>query len=177
MNLVDAAVLTLIALSAILGFTSGLVREVLGVAAWMGAAFTAFFGFPFIQPVMRRLITNSSIADPVGYAALFLTALILLWIVKQLLSNLVRDSLLSGLDRALGIFFGIFRGVLLVAVGYVLGGLLVTSNQWPYEVRAARSLPYIYQAAKWGIHLMPERLKPPLQPPPSTSAAPSASQE
>ena len=170
MNLVDVLVLVLMLLSAILGFTNGLVREVLGVGAWIGAALIAFWGFHSVQPLAHRLVTNQNLADPVGFGALFLAALVVLWVASRVLSRFVRGSLLSGLDRILGIFFGLARGAALLIIGYIVGGSLVPADQWPPAIRNARTLPYIYQGAVWAVRVEPSGwTKPSLQTPPDAN--------
>jgi len=175
MNLVDLGVLVLILLSAILGFSNGLVREVLGVGAWIGAALIAFYSFHLVQPLAHRWVANQNLADPAGFGALFLAALVVLWVLARLLSRFVRGSMLSGLDRVLGIFFGLARGVALLVIAYIVGGSLVTADHWPVEVRNARTLPYIYRGAVWAIRMEPPGwTRPQLQVPPD-AATPGSS--
>jgi len=172
MNLVDVIVLILILLSAILGFTRGLVREILGIGAWIGAALVAITCFQLVKPIARSLIVNQNIADPVAFGVLFLVTLIVLSIISQLFSRMVRGSLLSGVDRILGICFGVVRAFALLIVAYIVGGLLVTSDHWSDQIRNARSLPYIYQGAVWAVQLVPPQMRPRLQTPPDATASP-----
>ncbi len=179
MNVADFCALILIVLSAILGLARGLIREILGVGAWIGAVVAAMAGYPYVQPFFHRLIHNENIADPIGFAVIFLIVLILLSVVAKLIADLVRNSLLSGLDHTLGAFFGAGRGVFLLIVAYVVGGLLVSSDRWPAEIRNARSLPYIYKGAVWVTKAMPEQFRPRLQTPPGVTPTvfPTAAEE
>ena len=171
MNLVDVGVLTLVLLSALLGFSNGLVREVLGVGAWIGAALIAISCFHYVEPLAHRLVSNQNLADPAGFGGLFLAALVVLWVLARLLSRFVRGSMLSGLDSVLGIFFGVARGVALLIVAYIVGGSLVTIDHWPAEVRNARTLPYIYRGAVWAVAMEPPGwTRPQLQVPPDAAA-------
>ena len=52
MNWVDIILLGVIALSAILAFFHGLVREALGVAGWAGAAVVALLARKQVQPFL-----------------------------------------------------------------------------------------------------------------------------
>ena len=169
MNLVDAIVLILIVLSAILGFTRGLVREVLGVGAWIGAAFVAVAFFPFLEPLAGRLITNPNLAAPLAFGAVFIATLILLSSLSHLLCKFVRGSMLSGLDRTLGIFFGVARAAAVLIIAYIVGGLLVTADHWTPAIRNSRSLPYIYRGAVWTVQMVPEQMRPRLQTPPDAA--------
>jgi membrane protein required for colicin V production len=54
----------------------------------------------------------------------------------------VQRSALGGVDRALGLVFGLARGAFVVVLAYILGGLVMpAANTWPDPVRQARSLP------------------------------------
>src|SRR3954471_11887923 len=115
MNWVDLVVLGVIALSGLLAFMRGLVREVLGVGAWIIAAFVAspYGVFPYIAPWVRQQISDQTIADAVAMGAVFLIVLIVLSFVASAISSAVQGVGLGGLDRTLGLVFGLARGALL----------------------------------------------------------------
>ena len=50
MTWVDLVALAVLAVSALLAFMRGLVREVLGLGAWIGAGTAAYFGLPLARP-------------------------------------------------------------------------------------------------------------------------------
>ena len=53
--------------------------EVLSVASWIGALFVAVYGYVYLQPYARQVITiNTTAADAAAGVALFVIALILL---------------------------------------------------------------------------------------------------
>lgn len=174
MNWVDLAVLGLIAVSGMVGFVRGLVREVLGVAAWVGAAAAAIAAFGTVAPVVRGSIADPTAADAVALGAVFLVVLIVLWMVARTVSNAVQRSAVGGLDRTLGLVFGIGRGAALVVVAYILVGLALPADQWPAPVLEARSLPTIHRGADWVASQLPPAYRPsvaPLPPGRATSAA------
>ncbi len=168
MNWVDLAVLGVIVVSALLGLMRGLVREVLGVAAWVAAGILAspYGAFPYLQPFARRQIADPAIADAVAFGAVFLVALVLLSLVVRAVSNAVRGSMLGGLDRTLGLGFGAGRGVVLLAVAYVLAGLAISIEQWPAPVLQARSLPLAHRSATWLVAQLPPGYRPTVVKPP-----------
>lgn len=166
MNWVDIAILAVIAVSALLAFTRGFVREVLGIGAWVGAGVFAIWSFPFVIARFESWITAPDIARPVAFGAMFLISLLFLNIVAGMLGTLVRGSMLGGIDRTLGVAFGILRGTALVAFAYIIGGLVVTTDKWPDAVLQARSLPYAYAGAAWAIGFLPQDYRPSLAVPP-----------
>ncbi len=174
MNWVDIAVLTIIAFSALLGFMRGLVREVLGLLAWIGAGFAAMWFFPQVQGVFRRAIENPDIADPVAFGAVFLVALIVLSLVARVLGGAVRGSVLGGLDRTLGLVYGLARGAALMIAAYIIAGVVQPVDHWPDQVLEARTLPSIYLGAVWVAQRLPADYRPSLPVPPTDRPTSSA---
>ena len=78
------------------------------------------------------------------------------------------------MDRALGIVFGIGRGVVVLLVAYIAAGAFVPNPElWPAPVRNARSMPLIADGAVWLNEQLPPKYRPRL-PDASTGRAPTA---
>ena len=167
MNWVDILILAVIAVSAMLAFMRGLVREVMGIGAWVGAGIVAVWGGPFLEPRMLEWTGKPDFAGPLAYGAVFIGALILLSVVASMIGGVVRGSMLGGIDRTLGVVFGLARGAVLVAVAYIAAGLLVVPERWPDPVLQARALPYAYQGAAWLVDQVPTKYRPKVPEPPS----------
>jgi membrane protein required for colicin V production len=110
MNWVDVILLGVIALSAILAFFHGLVREALGVAGWVGAAVVALLARKEIQPFLDPYFTPPWLAEAIGAGVVFLVALIVFKLMINAVADRVQDSALGGIDRVLGLVFGAARG-------------------------------------------------------------------
>ncbi len=174
MTWVDAIVFGVLAVSAIVAFARGLVREVLGVGAWVGAAIVAAWGFPLAEPHFRAWLGTPELADVATVAALFLVTLIFLSLIAHWIGSLVSMSVLGGLDRTLGLVFGVVRGAVLVVIAYILFGLAIPVERWPEPVLEARTLPAASWGAAWLVSLLPAEYRPHLAPLPlgrPTSAA------
>ncbi len=174
MNWVDIAVLVVVAFSGMLGFVRGMVREVFGLAAWVGAAIAAIYFFPQFQGITRRAIDNPDVADPVAFGGIFLVVLIVLSLVARILGGAVRKSALGGLDRTLGLAYGLARGAALVVAAYLVAGAIEPMDRWPDQVLEARTLPSIYIGASWVVQRMPETYRPALVVPPASRPTGSA---
>lgn len=168
MNWVDLLILGVAALSALFGFVRGLVREVLGVGAWIGAALVALFAFDPVSTEVRSFITSPAVADAASVAGVFLLTLITLSLFASWAGSAVRHSALGGLDRTLGLAFGLARAAIIVIVAYIGIGLVEVPTAWPPPVLEARGLPYAYAAATWAVHLLPPRYRPRVAAPPAT---------
>jgi membrane protein required for colicin V production len=125
-NAVDLAVVATILISGALALWRGLVRELLSLAAWTGAAFAAVYFYPTLRPWMHEHIKNDFGADVASGFAVFCIALLILLPLAYFVSGLVRGKALTAIDRSLGFLFGIARGALIVSLLF-----FVTLWVWP----------------------------------------------
>ncbi len=170
MTWVDLAVLGVLAVSAALAFMRGFVREVLGIGAWIGAGFIAIWGFAPARPLVAHYFANMAdwIVDWMTGAALFVVSIFILGLVARWASAATKGLGLGGLDRTLGMLFGMARGAALVVAAYILFGLAMPIEQWPDAVLKARLLDSTYGGATWAVeHLAPSSMRvPPVYAPP-----------
>jgi membrane protein required for colicin V production len=160
LNWVDLAVIAVVAVSALLAFVRGFVREALGIGAWVGAAIVAWWAYPNLLPQMHAWIDNPDLEAPAAFILIFVGALILFSIVAGMAGGLVRMSLLASIDRLLGFVFGVLRGAAIVVVAYIGLGLVVPPDRWPPVLQQARSLPYAYDGAVWVTQRLPQNFRP-----------------
>ncbi len=126
-TLVDGIVAVIIVVSAILAYSRGLVRELMAILGWIGAAILAFVFAPSAQPLVRELpVVGGFLRDScelsiiTAFVAVFCIGLILAALFTPLLSSAVQRSALGGVDQAMGFLFGVLRGVLLVAIAFIV---------------------------------------------------------
>ena len=126
-TIIDAIVAIVIILSAILAYSRGFVREGLAIAGWIAAAVLAYVFADAARPLIAQLpVVNKFLADSCelamigGFASVFAVALIVFSILTPLFASAVQRSALGGIDQGLGFLFGVVRGVILVAVAFVV---------------------------------------------------------
>jgi membrane protein required for colicin V production len=164
---VDIAVFGFIILSGLLAFGRGLVREVLGIGAWIGAGVAAFAGLPMMREWVRTWMTSAEWIDPISFIIVFLISLIVFSLVAKAIGGFVRNSVLGGLDRTLGLLFGLARGACVIIIAYIIGQMVFPIDRWPDAVLNARVLTPTYAAAAWVRDQLPEDYRPHrLEPPP-----------
>jgi membrane protein required for colicin V production len=137
-TVVDGVVAVLIILSAILAYSRGLVRELMAILGWIGAAILAFIFAPQAQPLVKELpVVGDFLRDScelsiiAAFAGVFAIGLVLAALFTPLLSSAVQRSSLGGVDQALGFLFGVARGVLLVLIAFVVFDRAVAANTVP----------------------------------------------
>lgn len=161
MTWVDFVVLAILLLSAVVAFFRGAVREVLGVGAWVGAALAGIFAEPWVRPLVEPHVQPDWLAIGLAVGSVFLVVLVVLKILIAWVAGRVQRSVLGGVDRALGLVFGLARGAFIVVLAYIVGALAVpATDRWPDEVREARSLPLAADAARWVVAQLPPDFRP-----------------
>lgn len=159
MTVADFAVIGIVLLAGITAFSLGLVRVVLALLGWVGAAAATLYGFRYVRPIAQDWISVGFLADAAAGFSIFLVSLIVLTIISHAIGRRVRDSALSALDRSLGLVFGLALGGVLVSLGY-LGVVWATdmpaeASKQPPWVREARTRPLV----EWGAARL-QRLAP-----------------
>lgn len=171
----DLAVLALLLVSGLLAMLRGFVREVLGIGAWVGAAVAAIAFYPLLAPSLHAWLDPGLVANLAAGLAIFLVVLILLSLIARALSDRVQDSAAGGVDRTLGLIFGLVRGVALVCFAYIAVAFLAGErSRWPEWLRDSRSVRFAEPGAAWIVAQLPPGLLP--APPASGGQRPSLDQ-
>lgn len=155
MGMIDAIVLLTILISGVFAFYRGLVRELLGLTAWILAAFGALYGLYYVRPLFRKMIDNPTVADIVGAGCIALVILVVCTLFNAYITGKLRQSALSGLDRLLGFFFGILRGILLITIVYFAASLLMSGQEIEKYEDGNFTIPYIQKSTEALEKLLP----------------------
>ncbi len=172
MTWVDIVILVVLAISGLLAFLRGFVREVLGIGAWLGAAALAVWANPRILPRFDQWLHNyPGLAQPIAFGVVFIVTLLILLFFSHAVGKAVRRSPLGGLDRSLGLVFGLARGAALVVLAYILAGMVIPPDRWPPPVLHARAMQIAYAGANWTRSLLPVGFRPSVPAPPAGRTA------
>lgn len=165
---IDVVILAILLVSAALSFFSGFIKETISLVAlvaavWVVLTFTAdlapFMPWHTVTLPTARFLGKNVVFDKMG---LVLAAGILLLVVllagsvaNHVASRLVKAASLGGVDRMLGVVFGVFRGAVIVVVLVLLVGL--TSIPGSAEWQRARFVGPFESAAHWVVVHLPEQ--------------------
>lgn len=123
MTAFDYAVLLIIGFSILLSVLRGAVREILALASWVAAFLFANAWSVWLAQQLPPSIPNEQLKLLAAFLILFLAVLLLMTLFAIALSELIKKIGLGGMDRGLGALFGLARGLLIVMVLVLLGGL------------------------------------------------------
>lgn len=154
MNWVDYSILAILGISTLISIWRGFTREALSLAGWIIAAWVAISFSPNLAVMLESHIDAPSLRLLIAFAILFLATLLLAGIVNYLVVELIKKTGLSGTDRVLGIFFGLARGGLVVAVLVLLAGMTpMPEDSWWSE---SLLLHYFQDIAVWIQQYLPD---------------------
>jgi membrane protein required for colicin V production len=162
-NYVDIGVLVVIGLSALLALGRGLIKEILSMFGWVGAAivtYLVFFQVPAVREFARKQIAEPLFADIATAVVVFTVSLIVLGIINHFVVSRIPTGFLGPLDKSLGLVFGLARGALIVAIAHILLVYVLPNRaDWPPVVQEARTEPYAARAAEVLTGLIPADIK------------------
>jgi membrane protein required for colicin V production len=156
-SFVDFLIVLVIVVSAGYAAWRGFLSETLSIFAWAAAAFATLYFGPWVVPLARGLITTYWLAALVAYAGVFLAVFIPLSFISYRFSESVKNSPIGPLDRALGVAFGVVRGLVVIGLVYLLVTYFVPIRQQPRWLTEAHLLPLMQSSGEVLLSLVPNR--------------------
>ncbi|MFZ1492648.1 MAG: CvpA family protein [Candidatus Competibacter denitrificans] len=156
MNWVDYLIIIIIGLSVLVGLWRGLLREVVSVATWIAAFAIAFLFAQDVATYLPPELDIPALRVGMAFGGLFLTTLILGWLVGILASRLVDYTNLHGIDRVLGMAFGMVRGAAVITLLVMMAGVTpLPKDPWWQQ---AQLLGHFQSSALWLRGFLPPEL-------------------
>jgi len=160
-NIFDLIVLATIGISALFSFFRGFVREFLSLGAWVGASIITLYAFPTVAGWLEPHVKdgNALIVSGIAGVGTFMVALIIISMFTSLLMKLMKSGADIGLlDNALGLVFGVLRGLLLVAIGYIMAEIVMPKDGFDDNIASAMTAPYVKKTADLLKDIAPDYL-------------------
>jgi membrane protein required for colicin V production len=162
MNWTDYVIIALLALSCIVGFYRGLLREGITLITWVAAAWLAWHCAYLLEPHLGGALSGEAVRPWAARAIIFVLVLIVGFVTGAIVTNFVRLSLLRSLDRMLGFLFGLLRGVVVLGLLVMLcHAVRLNEEPWyrnstlvPYAEHAGNMLRALVGESR--VHASPE---------------------
>jgi membrane protein required for colicin V production len=111
---VDYIILAILILSAIMGLVRGLLREAIAVITWFLAIVLAWSFASSLEPHLGGVLIGSPLRIWAARVIIFVGVLLLGGALATVLGHYVRVSMFAGMDKFLGLVFGLIRGIVIV---------------------------------------------------------------
>ncbi|MEN8170147.1 MAG: CvpA family protein [Pseudomonadota bacterium] len=153
MNWVDYSILAIVAASVLISLWRGFTKEAFSLAGWVIAAWVALTFADKLQVLLEPHIQVPSLRLIVAFAILFIATLFVAGFINYLAVQLIKKTGLSGTDRMIGIFFGVARGCVVVAVLVLVGGMTpMPQDPWWNQ---SQLMHYFQDMAIWLRQFLP----------------------
>ena len=156
-NWIDYTIIGLIVFSTVISFFRGFTREIVSFFVWI---FGILIALKFAGSLQIYFVTWTS-SSMIRYIIAFLLLFFIVFMVGVLLNTLIHLFIekvgLSITDRLLGVFFGVARGLVIVAV--ILMFVSVSSIQETTVVSESRLVPDFQPMVTWLNTFLPQEMK------------------
>jgi membrane protein required for colicin V production len=131
MTTFDWVVVSIVALSTLLAFFRGVVRELVALIAWVAGVVLALAYAPTLASMLPDFGAHPALRYAIAFALLVIAALLAGALVAWPVAKAVRAAGLGFADRFLGSIFGFVRGiVLMLALVFVAGFTTLPRSAW-----------------------------------------------
>ncbi|MEP6826894.1 MAG: CvpA family protein [Aestuariivirga sp.] len=158
-QILDFILFGIMLVSGLLALARGFTRELLSLAAWGAAAAAAWFAIKQ-KPILDLVAPHVDPSKPqltqvIVAAGTFVVTLVFLSIIGVKISDRVVDSSAGAVDRTLGFFYGLARGLVFVSICYLFYSWLLPVEKQEDWVRNAYSMPAIRWVSQTMMNYMP----------------------
>ena len=157
MPIADIVIVAVIAVSVLVGFLRGFVKEAISIVALLLAIWCALNFGDDVGGLSGSWLSSEELQHWFGRILVFVVIIVVGGLVSWAIAKLVRLTVLSGTDRALGMLFGFCRGAALIGV-FVLGAQFADFDDAAWW-RQSALLPYAELVADWLRVMAPKGLE------------------
>ncbi|MDX2112921.1 MAG: CvpA family protein [Alphaproteobacteria bacterium] len=158
-NMFDGVVIAVMAISCLIAFFRGLIKEILSLVAWIGAAFVAVYYYAPAAEFMQAHFKSKAVAGLAAGLSLYIGALAGLSLINIILLKTIKQGGEAGmLDNLLGLVFGAFRGAFIISLAFFMITLVVSKEEYPAWIKEAVTRPYAEKGALILTRIAPERM-------------------
>ena len=125
-TLTDLILLLIVIIFAIIGTARGFIKAIFGKLCWILGILGAIFFYRKLAAHMTSLVHNQSVSLILSFVLIFVVIFLIVKIIQIIIERIFDGEIMKGLDRALGFFFGILEGFVVVFAGL----FILTYQPW-----------------------------------------------
>ena len=145
----DWVVVGIVLVSAAVGAWRGLVGEALAILAWIIALLAAWLFGASVGQALFATVADPALRTAAGFGAVIAIVLVSMALLKFLLRRILKALGLSLTDRLLGVLFGLARGIAIVLLLVLVGGLTTAPRMdWWKEAKLSPPLEIVVLASR-----------------------------
>jgi membrane protein required for colicin V production len=169
----DIAVFTVIAVSTIMGLYKGLLGMAINLAGFVASIAAAIFLFPYVQIALAKHIENELLLSILSGTISYICSLFILTSITSKISDILSVISSGFVDRTLGAIAGLFRGLIISTVIFVLAAIFssgayvkaenveeivsnLNSEKYPDWLNDSKTTEYLEILLKELLALLPE---------------------
>jgi len=157
MNLLDLGLLVLLGLITVRGYYRGLFQELSVLAGVVGGLLAAAHAYLLLAARLQPWIKNPTYARVLAFILILVGVYWFARILGHLLQRVLYHLYLDILDRLLGAFFALVKGVLLL--GFALMFLSVVLPRDSHLIKESRTVPLLVQFSRQALEMLPPEFK------------------
>ncbi|MBM3467405.1 MAG: CvpA family protein [Alphaproteobacteria bacterium] len=169
----DIAVFTVIAVSTIMGLYKGLLGMAINLAGFVASIAAAIFLFPYVQIALAKHIENELLLSILSGTISYICSLFILTSITSKIGDILSVISSGFVDRTLGAIAGLFRGLIISTVIFVLAAIFssgayvkaenveeivsnLNSEKYPDWLNDSKTTEYLEILLKELLALLPE---------------------
>lgn len=122
MSTFDYVILAALAVSGVLGYVRGLVKELMSLVAYVAAGIAATWWGPEASVWLAGYLDNHLMRSAAAYAVVFIVVLLGLGLVNKAVSAVIEHTGLGPMDHGLGMLFGLLRASVFILILVTIAG-------------------------------------------------------
>lgn len=154
----DFIFLIVVVASAVFAYNGGLISEAFGIGSWIVTAILTKYFYPVVEPQFASLFGQSNVFSSMSaYISVFVVFIMFLSFINKSMAKKLHNTNLGGIDKSLGFFFGLVRGILIMAVAYIaILWFIPEKKERPKWIVNARSKPILKVSSMFISVLLPD---------------------
>lgn len=149
----DGIAVAVVAISAIMGFARGFLRELATLGAFIGALAAAYYARAFFHDDLAALLpadVPTWTADLILVVAAFgIIYVLIAWLGQRLSKNIHGADGIGMFDHFAGAVFGVLRGFVALVFFVVILGLVLEENRIPSFIQNGLTYPALREVADY----------------------------